>query len=256
MHRDVPDSRELRAKAVNLVLDPQVFLCGVTAAWLYGVDLHPRSEPLPSLWVACHNGRRVRDRPGWQLKEITIATNELCVVQGVRVTNPLRTAFDCARWLSFVDAVVVVDKLAHDGLIRLDDVAAYAERQRRIRGRRRVAEVVEWADARAASPPESRLRVWLRREGFVVEPQYAVRDETGRPLAYIDLAFVAEKLAIEYQGAHHGAIGAEDERRRTMLRELGWEVLYVYASDLATDFARRGLMFRIRAELHRRRTAR
>jgi len=51
---------------------------------------------------------------------------------------------------------------------------------------------------------ESRLRVGLVRAGLPAPlVQFVITDEYDFPLARVDLAYPAAKLAIEYDGAHH-----------------------------------------------------
>jgi hypothetical protein len=95
VHIDVPDTRELRLAAVRLVLCEDAFLCGLTPAWVYGIDVQDRRRDL--LWVGCRIGRRLRPRKGWLIKEATVADSDLQVVDGVLMTTELRTVFDCAR---------------------------------------------------------------------------------------------------------------------------------------------------------------
>jgi very-short-patch-repair endonuclease len=249
VHIDVPDTRQLRAEAAGLLVEPGIFLCCRSAAWVQGVDVHRWHEPVPALDVGCHNGRRVRKRPGWTVHEITVEPDRIIEINGLRLTDPTRTAFDCARWLPLVEAVVVIDDLIHRALTSPGEISSYTGKQRGIRHVRRVPAVLDLCDGRAESPQESRLRLCLMLDGLRPEPQYQVTDGTGF-IARIDLAFVAEKVAVEYDGElWHRDRMARDEARRAALERLGWRVIRVYASDLRTEAARRALLARIRREL-------
>jgi very-short-patch-repair endonuclease len=113
-----------------------------------------------------------------------------------------------------------------------------------------VREAAALSDGRAASPPESRLRVRLSRSdlGVVVEPQHVVQHR-GAFVARVDLAVVALKIAIEYEGAWHGLIAdqlARDRQRLDRLREAGWIVVHVTADmmrtpGMAVDAVRRAI---------------
>ena len=80
----------------------------------------------------------------------------------------------------------------------------------------------------------SELRVLLRLAGLTPVPQFVVRDADGRFLARVDLAFVAERVAVEYDGAWHGQPGqlARDRRRSNGLVAAGWRVVHVTAADM------------------------
>jgi hypothetical protein len=159
-------------------------LGGYSAAALLGADCAPRNAPaeviVPHRFVA-HRGLRVR--------RDHLAEQDVLETGDVRVTTPLRTAWDLARRLTLVEAVVAVDALARRrrsdvrwALARGGDVArggavAHADAlahgggaftpadllvKRAVepgaRGCRRLDRVVALADPRAESPPETRLR--------------------------------------------------------------------------------------------------
>src|SRR3954447_25186222 len=58
VHVDVPDSREVRLAACRLVIPPYGVLCGLTAAWVHGVDV--RRENDLDVHVGFPKGRRIR----------------------------------------------------------------------------------------------------------------------------------------------------------------------------------------------------
>jgi hypothetical protein len=45
-HKDLPDNRTTRFAAVRLVLPAGAFICGLTAAWLYGIEVQDRRGDL------------------------------------------------------------------------------------------------------------------------------------------------------------------------------------------------------------------
>jgi len=63
---DLPDSVELRAAAVRLVLPEGAALCRATSAWLLGIDARPvgAHHELPPLECAVPIGREPVSRPG------------------------------------------------------------------------------------------------------------------------------------------------------------------------------------------------
>lgn len=95
VHESVTDTRETRLAAVLLVLGNDAFVCGLTAAWIYGVDVLDRRRDL--VWVGFPAGRRRRQRPGCLVREITVTPEDLVLLSGVPLTSPLRTTFDCLR---------------------------------------------------------------------------------------------------------------------------------------------------------------
>jgi hypothetical protein len=85
---------------------------------VYGTDAQdPRGD---LVWIGRRNGSWRKARPGCLVREITVEPSDLAVVHDALITTPLRTVFDCARWLSRAEAVVVADAVAdHGGLRRL-----------------------------------------------------------------------------------------------------------------------------------------
>lgn len=230
VHRSVADTMAMRTEAAKLVLGQDGFICGLTAAWIYGVDVQDRRGLL--VWVGRQTGDWRRARPGCLVREITIEATDLDRVDGCWVTNPVRTAFDCARWLSLSEAVVVADTLAHAGLVSHEDFAAYTRAHRKLRGVTQADRVTGLMEPLSESAMESRLRVLLVSAGFEAPvAQYVVRNGHGDFVARADLAYPDRRLIVEYDGALHWEQRREDDRRRDAMRVLGWTVLVASGSD-------------------------
>jgi hypothetical protein len=230
VHVDVPDTREVRLSAVRLILPDRATVCGLTAAWLHGVDVR-RIDDL-DIHVGFPPGTRVRRRAGLDVCQETLAESDVVIVDGLRVTSPLRTAFDCARWLRGAERVVVLDALTHSRLVSVDEIAAYIAGKRRLRNLRVAEKVLHLVDPLAESPMETRLRLLLIDAGLPrPTSQFNVFDDRGRFVGRLDLAFEKQKVAVEYDGAQHWEERRHDDRRRTRLRELGWVILVYSSSD-------------------------
>jgi hypothetical protein len=230
VHQSAADSRELRLAAVRLVLPDRATACGLTAAWLWGVDV--RREDDLDVHISCPKGGRIRSREGLRVCQEALDDSDITTIDGVRVTTAVRTSFDCARWLRGVERVVVVDALAHANLAAIEDIRAYISGKRRLRNLRRAELILDLADALSESAMETRIRVVLIEWGLPrPTSQFNVYDEYGQFIARLDLAFPAAKVAVEYDGAFHWEQRREDDRRRSRLREQGWVVLVYSASD-------------------------
>ncbi len=75
----------------------------------------------------------------------------------------------------------------------------------------------------------------LAERGVRLLDEYPVRDVAGVLLAELDLARPASKIGVECQSWRWHATPtarAADARRRRMLRQLGWEIVEVWWSDL------------------------
>jgi hypothetical protein len=144
------------------------------------------------------------------------------------------TAVDLIRWGATEDAVVLLDRLCHKGMVRLDDVREAARELATCQGSAQAQRVAELADGLAASPQETRVRFLFGREGLPPPvAQFRVFDEEGF-IARVDFAYPELKIAIEYDGLWHGERTAflDDRRRLNRLTDAGWIVLHVTVDDL------------------------
>jgi len=246
VHDSLDDSRETRLEAVRLVLGRHAFVCGLTAAWLYGVDARDKRWDL--VWVGCPTGARLRTRAGCYTREVTIDVADLDMINGVLLTTPVRTVYDCSRWLAPAERLVVADAFVHSGLITPEELSSYRNAHKGIRDVTRVDEVLRMLEPLSESPMETRLRFILESAGLPrPTAQHVVRDAGGAFVARLDLAYLGPRLAIEYDGSLHWEQRREDDRRRDKVRALGWTVLVVSNSDLQDG--RQGLIARVRALL-------
>jgi hypothetical protein len=229
-YEGVADTCETRMAAVRLVLPGDAFLCGLTAAWSLGIDVQDRRSE--RLWIGCRTNHRLRTRPGCLTREITVEDADLERMEDLSITTPIRTAFDCARWLSLIEAVVVADALAHRGSITAVELAEYRALHRGLRGVRRVDEVLALMDSLSESAMETRVRLLIVRSGLPKPTlQLEIRDHRDRFVARADFAYEVERVVVEYDGAFHWEQRRADDRRREAMRALGWTVIVLSASD-------------------------
>jgi hypothetical protein len=244
----LPVTYRLRVSAVGLTLPDGAGFAGRSAAVLWGARwvagaADPVEVVLPAgeRWNAGANvrvrsllpGRRLIRRGRWA------------------VTSPADTSVDLIRFADVTEAVVLLDRLAREGVVRLGDVRKAAAELPRCWGSGRAREVASLADGLAESPQESRLRLLIVRAGLPAPvAQFPIRDAEGF-VARVDLAYPELKLAIEYDGMWHGERKAflDDRRRLNRLLGAGWVVLHVTADDLEHP---ERLVVRLRA-LHARR---
>jgi hypothetical protein len=215
----LPLDLPLRSRAAHLLVAGRGgVLAGRSAAWALGADAAPPGAPAEVLVP-----HRYRSHPGLIVHEGR--TDEVVRVGGLRVTSALRTAWDLARRLPRVEAVVALDALARVGGFDPADLLARREARPGARGCRSLDDVVRFADPRAESPPETRLRLLLVDAGLPWPAvQYPVVDAHGVVLARCDLAYPEARVAIEYDGElHFTRRGRErDLRRDAGLAALGW----------------------------------
>lgn len=235
--------------AFEFARDKGGVLVGYSAAALLGADCAPLDAPA-EVAVAV----RTDAQPGLRIVRARIEAGDVAARRACRVTTPLRTAWDLARRLDLVEAVVAVDALARKGRFAPSELLARRANAPAARGCRRLDEVVALANPRAESPMETRLRLALCRADLPTpRVQYQVCDKHDYVVARVDLAYPAAKLAVEYDGAiHYDPIVHERDRRRDNdLADLGWHVMHLCAQD-ALPSQMQHTVARIRALLEMR----
>jgi len=231
--RDLDDlDLRLRSRAAFLLMQTRGTLSGYSAAELHGADCLPGDVP-PDITVP---GGGFRVPPGLRLHRERLWPEEITEVDGLLVTTPERTAFDLARWASTrTEAVACVDALANRGRFTPDEVLRMNALHPAMRGCARIPEVVALADPRAGSRPETLLRLLLVDSGLPrPEVQWVVQDPVAQEAVWLDLAYVEQRVGIEYEGKPH----TEPERvlrdieRTTRLVDRGWRMLRFTKNDL------------------------
>lgn len=135
----------------------------------------------------------------------------------------------------------------------LGDIEEYLASNRKFRGRDLCKENLPYLVARTDSPAEANLVAFLAINGIEgMEPNYEVRLRNGRR-RFIDLAFPAIKLGLEYQGAYHSNVHqmCEDANRMNQLIDIGWSILQITANDMRTQDSREHLLAKIQRAITR-----
>ena len=182
-----------------------------------------------------------------------IREDEVRLIRGIRITDPLRTCWDLSRWLAVVEAVVLVDRLLALRTVTRDDLDEYVRSREGQRGWRRMRRVLDLVDGRAESPQESRLRAQLVLAGLPPpEVQFRILHE-GKFVARVDLAWPAWRIAIEYDGLWH--VGSRprmrlDRKRLNALFRAKWHIIHVTV-DMLREF--KTLLAEIRSVIRERR---
>ncbi|MCA5892918.1 hypothetical protein LEP48_06060 [Isoptericola sp. NEAU-Y5] len=119
-------------------------------------------------------------------------------VDGLPVTDLVRTVVDCVTTLHPLEGLVVADWALAHGLDRDEAVAAVLARRRR-NGRARGLLVLRSADGGAMPPWETWLRYLVLRLGLPrPETQFEVRTPVGK--YFVDLAWVEHRVLAEFDG--------------------------------------------------------
>jgi hypothetical protein len=173
------ERRRLFVRARYGALQSECIVSGTSAAALWGLpDFDAAGWRLHVVDVRLdktHTGRGVVRHAG------RIGKGERVVVDGIPTTSLERTVLDIARRQSFTHAVVVLDHVLRLDMLRREELAAALEGLGRVRGCRRAAAAIEFADARAESPGESISRVTAHDLGIPApELQHEFSTPSGR----------------------------------------------------------------------------
>jgi very-short-patch-repair endonuclease len=248
---DVPITHRVLTSAVGLVLPDNAEFGGRSAAGLWGVsDLAGPDDPVE---VVLPEGRRWNAGDGVRCRRL-LPSQELVQSGRWRSTSRVDTAVDILRFEQGDEAVVVLDHLVHEGMVRLEDVRAAVRELPPCFGAERARRAAARADGLAESRQESRLRLLMLDGGLPpLVAQFRVWDDHGL-VGRLDFALPELRLAIEYDGLWHAERTAfmVDRRRLDRLVAAGWTVLHVTAEDMRHP-AR--LLVRIRAAIARRQAA-
>ena len=216
----VPDSVELRAAAVRLVL-PQEAVVGYTAAaWLHGADV--RDRRMLDVEVVAQRGDQIRRR-GIAASSALLEDTDVIEVLGVPVTTPVRTAFDLARRKDLIEAVVGIDAMLNRGCCDLADLTEYTATHRKWRYVRTVDDALTHAEPLGESPMETRQRMRFVLAGLPrPRAQAPVEDVNGAVFAYIDNGYEEYRVGADYDGEYHGNQWRHDLERQERVRDRGW----------------------------------
>jgi hypothetical protein len=237
LSNDVPSSLDLRIAAAWLWSGRRAVIAGAAAAALHGSRWIPDTVPIE---LVCANNR---PPDGIVTRRYALADGETQILCGRAVTTPERTAFDIGRGGAVRSAVVRLDALARATGFKVDDVLRVARSHPHSPGLRRLETALELVDAGAESPRESYLRLLLIDAGFPrPKTQIPVLGLDGIPVAYLDLGWEEQMVAVEYDGDHHRTDRRQyvkDIRRIEMLERMGWVIVRVVAEDHAAAVVRR-----------------
>jgi len=151
-------------------------------------------------------GEMLPARLGIAAHRAALPGDDVVELDGLRVTAPARTILDLAAELELDQVVAVADAALRCGAVTS---AEFITRQRAATGRRGVRTArlaTTLMDPRAASAPESIIRVRIVRSGLPAPvPQLVVLDGSGQLVATVDLGYDDARIGIEYEGRQHAA---------------------------------------------------
>jgi len=227
--KSLTETPALKLQAAHLRLPETAAFSGMTAAWLHGLDV-AACEPIEAILPGDGEGW---ERGGVKVSRAALDDCDVVVMRGFRTTSLVRTLSDLNRNLSLVEAVVITDMALHAGLIKHVDLSAWVIRQAGRKGVVAARHVLDFAEIKAESPMETRLRMLLVLRGLPrPEVQVTIRDERATVLGRLDLYYRAHRLGLEYDGETHRTNLVEDNRRQNHLLLAGVRLLRFTGADV------------------------
>ncbi|GAA1659247.1 DUF559 domain-containing protein [Catellatospora bangladeshensis] len=227
--RGVPDSPRALVRAALLSSGPNAVAVLESAAAVHGLHgLRPQTRLHVSLPGKLAVPRRLTEATVVP-HQLTLAPEDVMVVEGIAVTTPLRTLADLLLRVDRLAAVSVLDSALHQRLITEEELA---ELPRLMRGRRGAVVARTWieqADGRAESPLETRSRLRCTDAGVTPDDlQAEIVDDAGRLLARVDMLWRAARLIAEADGGEvHDRPEAvfRDRQRQNDLTNAGYRII-------------------------------
>lgn len=223
---NVEPTRIQLIRAALLTAGPSSAAVLTSAATLHGWPVVPRDD---NVQVSLPAAERRVDQRGLVTRQLVLHHNDITVVEGMRVTSPIRTAADLLLRLQAVDGLAMLDAAMHSKQITTEDLEAVPALIYGNKGAVTARRVLELADGRAESPLESRVRLICVEGGVAPEAiQYPIRDGLGNLLAVSDFAWQSRMVLGEADGrAVHSAPSAllNDRWRQNELTARGYNII-------------------------------
>jgi hypothetical protein len=203
-------------------------------AWFGGLTGGGRVELPVDLAISSAD---IRNQPGSRVSAEGLPPHEIVVVDGMRVTTAVRSAFFAMRHAGQLrEAVAVLDLAAYSDLVSLDEMAAYAGEHPAWTGVPQVRDALALAEENVWSPAEVSARLIWVLDAHLPSPlcNRPVFDLRGNHLGTPDLFDAAAGVVVEYDGSIHlaGERRVVDVRREEAFRRAGLEYLTVLGDHL------------------------
>jgi hypothetical protein len=218
----VPDTLHLRDRAALLFAGRDAVLSGPSAARLHDMEV------VASFSCVTVPAERHRRAAGVRFLREAVDDGDRMQIDGIQVTTPDRTVFDCLRVLPRRPASTLLDRALQKNWVTLESLAGRTAARRGYRHSRRLQTFVNQVDPGGRSSLERQvieLVVGAGMSGWCAN--YEVFDSAGL-IGLVDLAFPRLRLAIELDGRAWHSAGDRFQRDRTRQNRLvnaGWTVL-------------------------------
>ena len=234
----VPDDTASRLACLRLVTPSDAVVVDRHAGWAQGANMlllpneHLHALPI-SMFLPAGRGR-LRNKLA-DSGERSFREEDLVVIDGVRMTTPLRTALDLGRQRWPEPALTALDALHRLKAFTVPELVSEVERFAKMRWVTTLRLVAAHTDGRSESGGETVVR-WRWKDMPVPPPLPQIEVRCGTKLARIDVGNEELRFGVEFQGRewHTGEEKeALDAERFAWLRDdAGWIVEPVWTPDV------------------------
>jgi hypothetical protein len=258
---DPLDQHRVLARAVLRTAECPAVLSHLSAAIENGAEVWDMD--LSVVHITRLDGRAGRREAGVEQHRGILSPDDVEQHDGVAIVSAARSIVEVSTLCDVEHSLVVANSLLHQGRTTLDQVSAEAIRCQRWPDTLATRIVLGLADARIESVGETRTAhvLWSQRLPWF-EPQFKVRDQTGRVVARVDFAAPGLGVFLEFdgrlkyvrnrQGKTVEEVLLEERRREALVCSItGWVCVRITWADLAHP---ERLARRIRAAIESRRT--
>ncbi|MGB3734307.1 MAG: type IV toxin-antitoxin system AbiEi family antitoxin domain-containing protein [Ilumatobacter sp.] len=237
VRRIASSERTLEQRCAELCLaHPKTFITGATAGQLYGLRRMPQRSPI--ILSSAHPLHLVHDGVRQRRSTKVSASDIVRRLDGIRLAQPTRLAFDLAAELADRDHRSVLDQLVHEHGVTVPELFRIAERlchRARPGSARFTASIATLTDTPTESDAERRVADALLARGVPVETNAEWLHFPNGRRARLDLAVPSIRWGVEIDvhPSHLGVIGSTDDKRRDRQAALlGWIIVRVTSLDL------------------------
>lgn len=240
---DAAGRHAIRSRAVVRQARAEVVLSHFSAACEW--ELAQWEVPLEQVQITREDQRAGRNEAGVRQHLGALRAVDIVKRNGIRTTSVARTCLDCMSLLDVEHGLVIANEALHRGLTTMNELQSCADFMEQWPGSLAHRVVLKLADPRLQSIGEHRFWHLCWRQGLPMpEPQYEIRDRSGRVIAVVDFAWPELRTFVEFDGkVKYQAPDREGEsvvdvvlrekRREELICELtGWRCIRVIWSEL------------------------
>jgi hypothetical protein len=238
----------IRARAVMRVMEGRVALSHISSLVAQGVPVW--GADLSMVHVTRLDRGASRRECNVHHHKGRLKDDDLIQRGGLLMTVPPRAVLEAGTLSSVESGLVSTDGALHLGLVTPDELARGYEVMSQWPGAQTLQLVLRLADARSASPGESRSRYLFWSQGLPApDLQFDVRDENGVLIGTCDFAWPAHRLLGEFDGKiKYGrlllpgqtpgdAVFAEKRREDRLREATQWSLIRFVWDDLGRPVA-------------------